>query len=54
MFAAFLPFEIAKKLFIHPEICLAGSGALSGKKQKKLMTNRLLSVLITQVQTYYH
>ncbi|MEJ7678724.1 MAG: hypothetical protein WKG06_12875 [Segetibacter sp.] len=34
MFAAFLPAEIGKKLFIHPEICLAGSGALSGKAEK--------------------
>ncbi|HLA52846.1 MAG TPA: hypothetical protein VK618_06065, partial [Flavitalea sp.] len=34
MFAAFLPPEIAKKLFIHAEICIAGSGALSGKAEK--------------------
>lgn len=34
MFAAFLPTEIAKKLFIHPAICIAGSGALSGKAEK--------------------
>lgn len=34
MFAAFLPVEIAKKLFIHPEFCIAGSGTLSGKAEK--------------------
>lgn len=34
MFAAFLPIDIAKKLFIQPEICIAGSGALSGKAEK--------------------
>ncbi|HTE33646.1 MAG TPA: hypothetical protein VK666_24865, partial [Chryseolinea sp.] len=34
MFAAYLPPEIAKKLFIHTEICIAGSGALSGKAEK--------------------
>ncbi len=34
MFAAFLPPEIAKKLFIHAEICIAGSGSLSGKAEK--------------------
>jgi len=34
IFAAFLPAEIAKKLFIHPKICIAGSGALSGKAEK--------------------
>ncbi len=34
MFAAYLPPEIAKKLFLHAEICIAGSGALSGKAEK--------------------
>lgn len=34
MFAAFLPAEIAKKMFSHPEIYIAGSGALSGKAEK--------------------
>jgi len=34
MFAAYLPPDIAKKLFINAEICIAGSGALSGKAEK--------------------
>jgi hypothetical protein len=33
MLAVFLPAEIAKKLFIHPEICIA-DGALQEKQKK--------------------
>lgn len=34
MFAAFLPVETAKDIFHHSEMCIAGSGALTGRAEK--------------------